>query len=425
MTPITFGSVFTGIGGLDLGLEWAGMKCKWQIENEKYCLKVLEKHWPNVPRYGDIYETNKKTLERVDGICAGFPCQPFSHAGNRKGTADERWLWPPLYETICEVGPRWVLVENVPGLITIDSGRVFSGILRDLAEAGYDAEWFMLRASDFGAPHKRERLFIVAHTESTERQSAIYTRARGYGLANSSKDVANAIKFDDDNWRSGAGQIFRGFSKKTEIPRSQYWTTEPDVCGMANGFSTWLDNNGGIIINTHKSLLTYGNEKKDRTREILRVLWGEAIQKKNEWKAGRLLSFSEKEILLTYLCKLKEASETLDNLSFKGTEMEKEIMRELWNFDESSCPPYRPEHKEQLSIKYPNLMSALSQLLTLHSREAWESWENKNACTLPIKFGRVAEGIPSRVDRLKGLGNAVVPQIGKYIGRLIIDYYQK
>ncbi|MBU2249131.1 MAG: DNA cytosine methyltransferase, partial [Gammaproteobacteria bacterium] len=124
------------------------------------------KHWPKVPRYGNIREI--RTLPYADLICGGFPCQPFSHAGKRRGTKDDRWLWPEFYRVICEVRPRWVFVENIPGLLSIDSGRVFAGILKDLSEAGYDAEWFTLRASDFGAPHKRERIFIVAHARSEE-----------------------------------------------------------------------------------------------------------------------------------------------------------------------------------------------------------------------------------------------------------------
>jgi site-specific DNA-cytosine methylase len=165
---ITLGSLFSGIGGLELGLSRAGFQVKWQVEYEDYCNKILAKHWPEVKRYGDIYNVRGSELEKVDCICGGFPCQPFSTAGKRKGTADSRWLWPEFYRIICEVRPRWVIIENVPGLLSIDSGRVFAGILRDIATAGYDAEWRIVSAKDVGARHLRKRLFIVANTNGSE-----------------------------------------------------------------------------------------------------------------------------------------------------------------------------------------------------------------------------------------------------------------
>ena len=160
---MAFGSLFAGIGGIDLGLECSGMECKWQVENDAYCTKILEKHWPEVKRYGDIREIKEGELESVELICGGFPCQPVSHAGKRKGTEDERWLWPEFYRIIRVVGPEWVLVENVPGLLSIDSGKVFGGILRDLAECGYDAEWRVYDARFFGVPQRRRRLYIIGH----------------------------------------------------------------------------------------------------------------------------------------------------------------------------------------------------------------------------------------------------------------------
>jgi len=156
---MTFGSLFAGIGGLDLGLERAGFTCRWQIEIEPFCLKVLEKHWPGVKRYGDIRQLTGSELEPVDLICGGYPCQPFSQAGKRGGETDARHLWPQMLRLVRVLRPRYVLVENVPGHLSLGFGTV----LGDLAGCGYDAEWCCLRASDFGASHLRKRVFIVAH----------------------------------------------------------------------------------------------------------------------------------------------------------------------------------------------------------------------------------------------------------------------
>ena len=225
---LTFGSLFAGIGGLDLGLERAGMVCKWQVEIDEHATKVLERHWPDVRRWRDIgdfiadaelTESSKQQRRRsvggmgrkrepdatsgpesVDVICGGFPCQPVSVAGSQKGVADERWLWDAFREVVRIIRPRYVLAENVPGLLSAKDamgrrGGLFGGILRDLAGLGYDAEWGVLPAAAFGAPHLRKRVFIVAHAAS-ERSNARGTECEGQqrdvASIGSSEPVAHA-----------------------------------------------------------------------------------------------------------------------------------------------------------------------------------------------------------------------------------------
>ena len=164
MIPLTVGSLFSGIGGFAFGLERpGGFKTVWQCEIDPFCLKVLEKHWPGVKRFADIKKMGvEEEIPHVDVVCGGFPCQPVSCAGKRKGKEDERWLWPEFCRVVRSVRPEWVLIENVPGLLSADSGRLFAGILRDLSESGYDAEWNIVSAASVGAPHLRKRVFIVA-----------------------------------------------------------------------------------------------------------------------------------------------------------------------------------------------------------------------------------------------------------------------
>lgn len=161
---LTFGSLFSGIGGLDLGLERAGMECRWQVEIDPYCRRVLDKHWPEVPRYGDIKELDPVDLDPVDLLCGGFPCQPWSLAGKQQGVDDERNLWPETLRIIRGVGPRFALLENVPGLL---AHGYFGQILGDLAESGLHAEWQVIPAGAFGAHFRGERLFIVASRAPT------------------------------------------------------------------------------------------------------------------------------------------------------------------------------------------------------------------------------------------------------------------
>ena len=158
---MTFLSLFAGIGGMDLGLERAGMKCIGQVEIDLFCQKVLAKHWPDVPRWGDIKKFKGEMLnEKPDLICGGFPCQDISNAGKRAGINGSRsGLWSEFFRLICEIRPRYVLVGNVAALLI----RGFDRVLGDLASIGYDAEWSVFPACALGAPHSRERLFLFAY----------------------------------------------------------------------------------------------------------------------------------------------------------------------------------------------------------------------------------------------------------------------
>ena len=159
-TDLTFGSLFSGIGGMDLGLERAGMVCKWQVEIDPFCRKVLEKHWPHVPKHGDIREV--RDLESVDLIAGGFPCQDVSTSGQRRGISEgtRSGLWASYARIIGSIRPAIVLIENVSGLLANEPMR---RVLGDLSALGYDAEWDMFPARFIGAPHERERIWIIAY----------------------------------------------------------------------------------------------------------------------------------------------------------------------------------------------------------------------------------------------------------------------
>ena len=162
---MNFGSLFAGIGGFDLGLERAGMKCQWQVEVDDYATKVLEKHWPDVRRYRDIREVGGDNLEPVELICGGFPCQPFSQAGKRRGKQDDHYLWDQMLRVISEVRPGWVLGENVVGIVKMELDNVLS----DLEGIGYTCQAFCIPAASVGAWHKRNRIWICAYSKSIGR----------------------------------------------------------------------------------------------------------------------------------------------------------------------------------------------------------------------------------------------------------------
>ena len=212
---LTFGSLFAGIGGFDLGFERAGMECKWQVEIDPKARDVLTRHWPMVRRHDDVRTFPPAGEWGVDVVCGGFPCQDISNAGKKAGIDGERsGLWSQYARIIRVVRPRFVVVENVAALLERGMGRV----LRDLAAGGFDAEWDVLPASAFGAPHERERLFLVAF----------------------SREIAFR------------GSIFP--NKQHDFPRNEQWSSAEDIkdgqissgdfCGMDDGLSEELDRVG-------------------------------------------------------------------------------------------------------------------------------------------------------------------------------------
>lgn len=168
---MTFGSLFSGIGGMDLGLERAGMECRWQVEIDPFCNAVLEKHWPKVRRYGDITTIDGSYLERVDLVALGFPCQDLSVAGFMRGIEHDTrsGLWIQAHRIIGKIRPRYILIENVSGLLVNEPMR---RVLGDLSAFGFDAEWESIPAAAVGAPHVRDRVWIFAHArqESGEHE---------------------------------------------------------------------------------------------------------------------------------------------------------------------------------------------------------------------------------------------------------------
>lgn len=154
-----FLSLFAGIGGFDIGLERAGMTCVGQVEIDPKCQAVLAKHWPDVKRFADIRAVQGDEFGHIDLICGGYPCQPFSTSGKRKGKDDVRYLWPEMLRLIKTVKPTWVIGENVAGHITCGLDEV----LNDLEKESYETRAFLLPASAIGAPHERKRVFIVAN----------------------------------------------------------------------------------------------------------------------------------------------------------------------------------------------------------------------------------------------------------------------
>lgn len=213
------GSLFSGIGGIELGLARVGFETAWQVEIDSFCQRVLSKHWPDTPRFGDISRVSGDELTAVDIIVGGFPCQDISIAGWSEGILEgtRSGLWFEMFRLVKETLPRYVLIENVP---EIRRGRLLT-VLADLATIRYDAEWYSVPASFVGAPHKRERVFILAYPNSEWVETK---NPRPRLLTKTSGD-------SEFSWNAGRAAI---------VGRS-HWGDQPRVSGVDDGIPNHLD----------------------------------------------------------------------------------------------------------------------------------------------------------------------------------------
>ena len=243
--------LFSGIGGFSLGLERAGtFQTVAFCEQDAFCQAVLRKHWPEVPIYDDVRTINTDGLGRIDIICGGFPCQPWSVAGEQRGAEDDRDLWPVMASLIEKLRPRWVVGENVRGFVNQPLGLQRS--LSDLESLGYQTAPFVIPACAVDAPHRRDRVWIVAHTaqlqrdggrEHPEPRERQVSQSRQRGGAD---DMADA----DDTRLQGrheAGDISRKRARQNkQLERCRdgkgpTWLPEPGVGRVANGVSRRVD----------------------------------------------------------------------------------------------------------------------------------------------------------------------------------------
>ena len=324
-------SLFSGIGGFDLAAQWTGWNNLFQVEKDEWCRKVLQKNFPEAKRYGDIKQFNgKEYAGTVDIISGGFPCQPFSVAGKQKGKGDDRYLWEEMLRVVNEIKPPFVVGENVTGII----GMALDTVLSDLEAQDYTTETYIIPACGKNAWHRRDRVWIVAYSNSI-------------GWNDEQKENGQFIHNGNGNGATteqSRGKQQRRVSKSGDILS--------DTTGTGAGMEE------------HRS----GGQKRRSTDKcepkILRQENGEVSSEGIDTGGGKI-----------------SATKTEGGSGF------------IQDTDSTRLE----EHK----LLNPNLSKRPSG-----SREAIE-----NQWTVEPELGRVAHGIPSRVDRLRGLGNAIVPQV--------------
>jgi DNA (cytosine-5)-methyltransferase 1 len=377
--------LFSGIGGFSLGLESAGLvETVAFCDFDQYCQQVLNKNFPGVPVYGDVKELNYEKLkadgiDQVDIITGGYPCQPFSVAGRKKGEQDPRHVWPEMFRLIKELRPTWVIGENVGGHIKLG----LDSVLENLESEGYSARTFSISASSVGANHKRERVWIVANSGRSIGREQPPRNSKSIGC----------WSFETPEWSTDTDQIARS-SEGAEI--------------MADS-------------DKMQRQLLRGQQSKQRE---------ETFEGTGE-RSGTQNDFSDSESIVSDGGEYREHSEKrkaegqtrregcllADSESIKSWE---QTEREGWENSSRGSSNSRRHSRER--TKY--VTDANSSRLEEQRRSFTTEQENQaSQCgrwwDIEPDVGRVAHGVPKRVDRLKCLGNSVVPQIPFVIGLAI------
>ena len=438
---LTVGSLFSGIGGLDLGLERAGMEVIWQSEIDPYGCRVLKKHWPEVVNHGNIKEINWGDVVRPDIICGGYPCQPFSTAGKRNGTDDPRHLWPWVREAISVLRPRYAILENVRGHVSLGLDIV----LREMASIGYDAEWQIVSAASVGAPHRRDRVIIVAYPNGQRPQGSSWVQEPETELGR--PDLLGSNK----GWVSGTsnstdtiGELantdsFGHLRRQSQVFTTNRWLHALSLIGSCSADVANTDSISGyeqhqrqiqqpaplgrseIVADTDNtgSGTPRGGTDRNGTQKVQR--------RDNQSQSG---SSGRSETMAN-----PNSSDTPDGRQREGVQSQDTS----WRDDRSGSG------SDTWQVSVGSSRQNTSDMANTDARETSrgvrgvptdtgqvreqrdyargeESHAGRQWWASEPDVGRVAHGIPSRVDRLRGLGNAVVPQVAELIGRMVIDY---
>ena len=353
--------LFSGIGGFSLGLEsTGGFETIAFVEKDDFCQKVLKKHWPNTTIEGDIRNVKGDKYE-ADIITGGFPCQPFSVAGKRKGTDDDRYLWDETIRVIRECKPRWFIGENVEGLININNGVVLRQVQTDLEKEGFEVQCIIIPAAGVGAWHQRKRIWILAHNISNSnsrfsigQKKEIQTRRTS--INSSSEDVSNSESIRHRGWSSkeckiGEWSFLQGEQKRREMG------SEVERCN-------------GNVSNT-KSINSNGRELEHNKGKI------------EDQKTKR---------------KIRGENSNGYVSNSNGERLER----------------HRPEQQLQTNGREEYIVRSGDD----ETRESW--WQTQS------RLCRIPDGVSTRVDRnrnnrLKSLGNSIVPQIVRQLGLAILQ----
>ena len=364
--------LFSGIGGFSLGLESTGFfKTVGFCEQDKFCQKVLRKHWKDVPIYEDIKTLDARKIQ-ADVVVGGFPCQSFSIAGKQKGKDDERYLWDEMFRVIKEAKPRWIIGENVQNLTNISDGQILQGIHNDLESQGYEVQTFNISASSQGAWHKRSRIWIVAANTNNARN------------------------------RTSQHEINKGRKKIDEGRKEQ---PQSKSSGHIENVS---NTNSRLSIRENKEIQSRGNTiNNGSSADVPNTI--SSLRR----RGGAELKGGENEIR-EFHSKEKEQSEQYIWSKAIGHNA---VLREGENFTNSNSKGSQGHRLQSNNLQKSN-QSKINTDSNFTEQQTW--WQTQSSlCGIPdgIQYGLDKD----RSHRIKALGNSIVPQIIKEIGLAIYE----
>ena len=405
------GSLFSGIGGLEYGLERSGLatSSEWMIEMDDFCCSILEKNFPNSLVINDKVENiNPLDLPKIDILTAGFPCQPVSTAGSRKGVMDERWLWDEVWRFIDVLRPQYFILENVPGLFTANKGKAFERVIKDIAKSrSYRFEWQIISARSVGAAHLRKRFFGVGILGNTEHNGS------------SSSEKGRSIGERTVSWRQGE-EVKEKINResKGEYKNNSILNSKSKSSNETNKQTSSISESREARLNIGAG---YGREQSRINRKEAELWMGSTAYGFSRWMArlGLVNVWSAKidpfPTPASRDWKDTYGSNTDPNTIVAGVAAHKKTMpRNVFyrlKQQEEYPTPSSSEHKYRLqgNTQASKNLEARSRRGELNAE--YDVWEKG----MPRSSG----DYPNRKNKLMALGNAVVPQCAELVGRMI------
>jgi DNA-cytosine methyltransferase len=394
--------LFSGIGGFSLGLEsTGGFETIAFVEKDDFCQKVLKKHWPNTTIEGDIRNVKGDKYE-ADIITGGFPCQPFSVAGKRKGTDDDRYLWDETIRVVRECKPRWFIGENVEGLININNGVVLRQVQTDLEKEGFEVQCLVIPASGVGAWHQRKRIWIMGYSKHNGRSSTKIKGRNDKTNDNSEKRENKTSEFKRTSGPINNGNV-RMDATNTESIGHRGWSSQECKNGEwsflqgeqkrrkmgseIKGCDGNVSNSESISSNDGR----YGNNSKEKQ---IQLKAGRESSSTNVSNSDTRFSIGENKEIQTRRTSINNGSETLPNSNDK-----------------------RLQGLNSESIIQEQKLG----LITNKDDEGRETWWQTQSRICGVPNGVSFELDKARNNRIKSLGNSIVPQIVRQLGFAILE----
>ena len=422
--------LFSGIGGFSLGLERAGMETVAFCEYDEKARLVLKKHWPEVPIYNDVRELNGRQFEgqSIDLICGGFPCQPYSVAGDRLGEKDDRHLWPEYFRLIQEIRPTWIIGENVFGIINL----FIDSVLSDLESAGYRHETLIIPACAVNAPHRRERVWIVAHSAGIGLQGSRLTgNSHGSSRKNGGTHQSTGTGSTDGEWPVGDPKLHGLFAPEEQggdktppegSQKGQESTLKSEGAGGRKHNEDVAHAKGGKsgVKKTGDGRESFVGGSKEESSNVAYPVSGS----KGSSHRSRASRIADK--------KQNNGNQLRNDSGNSSQDMAHTDKKRLQGIGADKHPQGRQGQEEGSSgLCGGGMVPDTHGSRKTSSGDAggvgrqWEQISHAGEYVgenwrIEPSVGRVAHGVPKRMDRLKQLGNAVIPQIPELIGRAIM-----